>query len=1252
MRGLLLCCLVALATCQPAPYALRLNPKKIYEYRYEGSVKFGLGLSNTAESGMRLTCNLRIRGSSEQTFVLQVSKLAFEEFNGFPGKNNFAASSKLTQHLSAQLATPFMFDYVGGHISNIRASSEVSDMAVNIVRGILSFFHMTLKTKERIYQLEEVSIHGTCQSTYVTEMNDETKELSVTQVVDIDNCRDKAAKYTGVAMAVLDNVSKQKGESVMSTVRYLYSVKPTADGGIITKAHSLERQFFTPFNVKGGNFKMQAVKEMVLLGVTDEGREFTLGPMEHKGDLKYKFVDAGATFPMIMQNLNDPIPKAIELIKQLAEANKYTINSATTENNIKLYQLLRVMPYEGLETMWKQFSGNTLQRNWFLDIVPEVNDARILKFLQNRFHAQDISTAEAVQALLLSINHLQPSPELVEMAKIFLNMTFSKSSDFLWQTAMLTYGSLVYRNCAYVTSCPINTVQPLIDVAVESLRSGDENKMVTVLKALGNAGHPGSVKTIMRFLPSVAASPVELPPSVLSAAVQSLRLIAVRDPHSVRDVTLKLFLDKTIPAEIRMLAFVILFETKPSMALVSTVTTRLMEEGNLNIISPAYSYLKSLATSTTPENHFLSSVCNVAVKILGPKFGRLSYRYSKVVRLDWFNDDFLIGTATEMFMLRRAANVFPTEIIMKSKFLFIGRILELLELGVRAEGIMEVIRSDAHADFGFNDFKSVFNVLKNLENLPTDKPVLTAYSRLSGQEWFFLNINKDLILKVIKALEPSAGKESPLWDLIHRLLEGWSWHRVKPFLTFEARYFQATSLGLPLEISKYYQSVSAVTVNAKAVVNPPLTETLGQLLSSEVSLESDGFIGVTKDFWLFYGISTELFQCGSELKSKIPVSIPWRFTAKVNIKKKKFEIDFPLFKEEFEVASISSNVYAVSRNIEDPAQMTPFFPVALEPNKEVPTVLEAEDEQMLKANSWHSSHKYCAESKVYGLGLCAVSELRRQYYHEEYPLYYFLGFTHMAIKAVPIQAVKPVEKIHLEFDLHSSKLSMSTHQVLDTVRNSREIPTLPSSREQGSHSSPLDVPTDAAPQPLFSFKALAMSGSQRPEGYEAALYYRPEASLPNMQLNVSQVGENANWRVCMDSTMRLPSQTKANIRWGAECQSYKMSVTAETAHLPGAKPTVKASLDWSEIPVSMAELGRRIRSYIPGITFLYGFSQQNEMNPQKEVSASVVVASADSVDVKVKFPEYTVFRQAIPFPLLPSNFCTFRNASVNGTQDS
>lgn len=87
----------------------------------------------------------------------KVSDLAFEEFNGFPGKNRFNASPKLAQRIAVQFAKPFMFDYSSGHVSNIRASAEISDTVVNIVRGILSFFQVTVKTTQRIYELEEAS---------------------------------------------------------------------------------------------------------------------------------------------------------------------------------------------------------------------------------------------------------------------------------------------------------------------------------------------------------------------------------------------------------------------------------------------------------------------------------------------------------------------------------------------------------------------------------------------------------------------------------------------------------------------------------------------------------------------------------------------------------------------------------------------------------------------------------------------------------------------------------------------------------------------------------------------------------------------------------------------------------------------------------------------------------------------------------------------------------------------------------------
>ncbi|KAG7247604.1 hypothetical protein CRUP_026926, partial [Coryphaenoides rupestris] len=321
-------------------------------------------------------------------------------------------------------------------------------------------------------------------------------------------------------------------DSIVSTVKYVYTLKPSAAGAVISKAHALELQHFSPFNVKGGSFKMQATKELLLLGVTDTATVLPLGPMLPKGNIVYKFVNNPANLPIMMQNLDNPIPKVVELVKHLAQANIYQVDSATTEDVMKAYQLLRVVPFEGLEAVWKQLSGNAEHRQWFLNLVVEVNDARILRFLELRFKAGDLSPIEAWQTLLLAFNHLQATPELVETAKEFLTIPFSKSDQFVWHTVMLAYGSLVYKHCSYYTPCPVTAVQPLLDMAVDSLKRVNEEDMLLALKALGNAGHPASIKTIMRFLPGVAANPVALPARVQSAAVQALRLIATRDPHS------------------------------------------------------------------------------------------------------------------------------------------------------------------------------------------------------------------------------------------------------------------------------------------------------------------------------------------------------------------------------------------------------------------------------------------------------------------------------------------------------------------------------------------------------------------------------------------------------------------------------------------------------------------------------------------------------------------------------------------------
>lgn len=66
-----------------------------------------------------------------------------------------------------------------------------------------------------------------------------------------------------------------------------------------------------------------------------------------------------------------------------------------------------------------------------------------------------------------------------------------------------------------------------------------------------------------------------------------------------------------------------------------------------------------------------------------------------------------------------------------------------------------------------------------------------------------------------QALSPAAEKTSLLWAVIENLMKGTSWNYRRPFLIIEARYFQATTLGLPVEISKYYNTLTAVTVNGE-----------------------------------------------------------------------------------------------------------------------------------------------------------------------------------------------------------------------------------------------------------------------------------------------------------------------------------------------------------------------------------------------------------------------------------------------------
>ncbi|XP_053491065.1 vitellogenin 3, phosvitinless [Ictalurus furcatus] len=1194
-----------------------LNPRKTYEYKYEGVVNIGRDTPGLAESGVKLQCNFKITGVSIQTFLFQISNVTFEEFNGIPGVDSFKVSPNLTKHLAAVLTKPFTFEYTKGQVINIKTAPDVSNTIVNIVRGILKFLHVTVKTTQWIYELDEVGIHGFCHSAYVIEDNAAAKELYVTQNIDIKNCHQKAEIYQGMALGYESKSSRERGENVVSTVKYEYTVKSMGSGGLITKASALERHYFSPFNVKGGNSKLKANWNIELLKQTDIVGKPVTGQVNSRGNLMYKAEKALGPMPILMISLTNPAPKIADLIKRLAQANIYQVNAATSADVLELIQLLRATSYEDLELLWKQLSGNVEHRRWFLDTVVEVTDGRVLKFLKNRFKAEDISANEAGQAILVAFNHLSAESELVEMAKEFLTIPFSKSHLMLWNTVILSYSSLVYRFCDRVNPCPVLTVQPLFDMATNGLTKGIDEDMVIALKALGNAGHPLSLKTIMKFLPGFSVKADSLPTRVQSVAVQSLRHLAIRDPHNVQDIALTIVARRTVPAEIRMLASVILLDTKPSLALISTLTGLLLKETDRQVSSFIYSQLRGIASSRIPDDHYLSTVCNIAVKILSRKLGRLSYRFSKALHFDWFSDDLLTGTSKALYLLKNGTSALPTEIISNGKLYFIGRVFQLLDLGIRAEGLKELFphRPGISKDFGVADFADIMKILSDWQSLHKKKPLLSVFVRFFGQEVSFFDLNQDVIQRILKSVGLTANKDNKLWDLIQQLQKGISWHWTKAFLMFETRFVQPTCLGLPVEISKYYSILAAVTVNAKANIDPPLKESLQEVRNADIFVETDGFAGVAMDYFVFHGINTDLFQSGVQLNGKTTVSLPWKAGLKKNVKEKNYEVTFPPCKNHTEFFTIKYDVYAVSRNNDDPsmAKMTPMIPEHRDPEQSFKKDTECSKEYQLEPlEIYQPKLKYCAELSSYGAAVCTELEAKRVQNLKDYPLSYLLGYTQFACHLEPVRSVKPVEKIKIQISAAPHK-HISHHGQMMTVTQEKF------------------KDTDATPEPVTIVKVLALSPNVKPLGYEAAVYYTPDTQKDDIEVIISEAADEANWKICVDANIdKLQAGAKTHFRWGAECQSYEVAVKVSAKEQ--SKPTIIAEINWGDVPALIQTFGQSVREYVPGVSYAWGFSQKHEKNSEREISATLQTSAQGGFDLEVKIPELTVSRQGISSP--------------------
>ncbi|XP_062920824.1 vitellogenin-like [Mobula hypostoma] len=1324
MRWIILALAFGVVGSQQLQYEPFFNPKKVYLYQYQGVIFTGLPEKELTKGGLKITSKVEISAKGQRNYVLKLLSPEIHEFSGSWPDEEFIPSRKLTRKLTPQLTQPVIFEYNWGRVGNLFARRGISENVLNIQRGILNMLQISIKRNQNIYELQENGLEGVCLTSYTIQEDKKAKHITITKSKDLNACEEKISESKGSDYFQQCETCQMKGKNLRSVSTYTYILTSVEQGAEVAEVVSKESHQFTPFNELDGVASTDSRQHLYLLDFKNESLPVPINSMEKRGGLKYQFSNELMQMPMQFVKPSYSDSKVTKMLEELMQKNQVKVHPDTPQMFLYLSQLLHSANLANLQSLWDKNANKQSNRQWILDSISITATQDAIQFIRNKIEQDELSQIEAAQALFFVLHSIKPDCHGVDNATEFLSSPYMNKNPFLRKITLLSYGSLVQKYCSRVQICPDQAIKPIHDLVVEAGSRGHEEEIILALKAIGNAGQPASLKRIQKLLPGFSSSANSVSNRVQMEAVMALRNIGKREPRKVQNIAMQLLMNKKNRAEMRIRAFIVLVETKPSMALVATVTDALIRETNLQLTSFAYSYMKSLSGTLVPEQQSLAAVFNTAVKRLSRKCDTLSYQYSKGIHFGLFSDWFLAGIDTNLYLLKKLDGILPTSAIANFRHYGLGALMDFLEVGIHVEGIEQAFSKSKPAFWKGpkkNSTERILEKVSDWKSMPAIKPSVSVYIKLFGQEITYGELNQNDIQEIMKMISNQGKLDGLLRKIINHLQRGISMKCTKSLLVSEVRHMVPTSLGLPLELAFYYTTVSVVQAHAKAKFIPSLSNTtLSRVLNSTIHLESQLTASSVKDVKGIMGINSPMIQTGVEVQLKTSTVIPLNFTARISYKKRNIKIESPPLQQENQLFSVSTQAFAFSRNAEEPAAenripllpseesvlrikalrlaknstvnhkvMDKVLPLAIVPG----SVCSAEE---LPDTPRQSVYHICMTVKTFGFEVCYDTSTEKSDFPTNSPLYEMVGKKALDITIKPVPTDIPIKKVRIELQMDESltrvnhllmrsnwtnanssekmqaegklvllklkKILQGKKQHQSTDGNAFQLHFKPSSinTSQNKQLSSFETSFDTT-MSFSSSEFLLSSSSSSSNSLEQSTFlgglmpliltlftraittdnkekgYQTKFSVDNLmdirlwQVVVDELQDGGNWKVCINAEFPYDRLALGTLRWGQDCQDYKITGKASMGHVR-IHPAVLLKAKWDRIPQSLKDTAQVIGDHLARILFLLGFSERHIKGTPHQISAVLAATSQRTLDIMLKDSKHVYSRKALLIP--------------------
>ncbi|XP_010210304.1 PREDICTED: vitellogenin-2-like [Tinamus guttatus] len=1034
MKGLVLVLLVALAGGQKRDLEPVFRTGRTYRYSYEGLVLQRLQGGGPAAAGMRLRCQLELGRLDGTHHVLRIQSPKLDEYNGFWPRDPFIPASKLTETIASCFTQAFRFEYSEGRVGNIYAVEDCPIICMNIMRGILNIMQMTLKKSQNVYEVKEDGIEGICQTRYVIQDKLKNNYATISKSKDLSDCQDKAVKSIGMAYIRPCPTCPLKVRNIKSTVMFTYKMKYDDSGAVMTSAVSEQMYQIAPFNEPDGVAVTEARQKLTLVDIKDTPISPPEVQLHNHGNLHYNFSGELLQMPIHLIKIKNPELQLAEILRKLVRYNEEGSSKEASTKFLQMIQLLRLVTFDQIESLWQQFANKPLYRHWFLSAVCAAGATDTFKFLKQKIHQEELNLWEAAVTLPLAFHFVTPNEQTLEIASTFMTCPQIKKTPMLRILVYLGYGCMVNKYSAQASVLPKELLQPLHDLATEAASKGHVEDMSLAVKAMGNAGEPDSIKRILKFLPTFSPSAAALPIRIHADAVLALRKIVRKDPEKVREALLQLFMDSSLAPT-------------PSLQLASFT----------------YSHMKALAVARIPQLYNLSAACNIAIKLLSPRLDRLSYRYSKVIHVGGYSNEYNAGAIWRVYLMNNPGTIFPSDIVTKVRGYYANTATDIVEVAFRSQSLSNIIRKRNIPFTKYDTYKTLKELGKTLvgwKELPPEDPLVSAYVKILGQEIACVDIGKDVIQQAVTSLTRPSSWQAAVKKVMDAARRGLSGGLMLPGMVAEVRHVVPTATGLPLELSLYGVALAQAAATVDMQMSPPLSGNFraSQLLEANMELHADIKPKVYFHVIAMMGINTQYAQSGLEFHAEFSANTTMKFDARINMKEKSFKLETTPCRQEVELASARSEVYAISRNIEvDSEKRSHILPEGEVPSipeqpfqsaemssreqsekqKNNPSVISkgyqqsSEDTHHHSAGGRSNAHTFCSKLASLGCYACLSQKSRDAAFLRNTYLHKFIGERETKIMLKPVIADADIEKIQLEIQAGSRAAS----KIIDVVNS-------------------------------------------------------------------------------------------------------------------------------------------------------------------------------------------------------------------------